>query len=143
MPYIFEFEPHGVLICWSGNVTSEHMLDYQKAIQSHPEFDRINYEIHDFRHCISLRLDSSEIELIAALDYAGTISTRGKTIKIAVIADDPIMIGAVDTYMACGLSPCPMKVFGCMENARSWIATDAQLPLSAMLGGCQTSPSKS
>lgn len=121
MPYKIHIEPHGVLVEWHGRTNTGEMLRYQADIQAHPQFDAIRYEIHDLTACDAVFVDGADVELMAALDYAGTASAHDIALRIAVVSEDPIVADGVKAYVDSKLSPCPIRLFPSVALAKLWV----------------------
>lgn len=130
MPYNARFEPNGVLVRWSGHMTSQELLDYMKELQNHERFGQIRYELHDFRPCQSVRFDKADTDFVAALDYAGSNANHGTIMHIAVVAQNPAVEEAVRAYTEPALSPYPIRLFPDLEAAREWLQSCTGNPVA-------------
>lgn len=129
MPYRAKFETDGVLVRWSGHMTTKELLGYLGELHAHERFERVRYEIHDFRSCESVHFDKSEAELAAAVDYAGSHSSHGAIMNIAVVARDPAVAEGIRAYTEPGLSPYPLRIFPDLEAAKAWLQASAERPI--------------
>ena len=103
---------------------SEHVNDVQTAmaarlIQGDPRSDGLHEILHDGRDCTSFTFSESIVEEIAAMDGAMAMSVP--RLRIAIVANRPEIIAAVDYYAGLGLSPFPVRVFGELDAADAWL----------------------
>ncbi len=86
-------------------------LEVKRAIIKHQSdwrFDDLSEVICDFTSCTSVTIYPGDIEEIAAMD--GAAAKSNPRIRITVIADNPEITEATQTYINCRLSSYPLKV---------------------------------
>lgn len=64
-----------------------------------------------------------EIEEMSAIDSAAALTN--KNIRIAVVATNPDVLAAANTYASSSLTVIPTKVFCSMSEARAWLGQAA------------------
>lgn len=120
MAYRINWEEDGLRTVWTGRVTSQEILGFQKKVQGDARFDDIRYSFHDFLGCTGADYSADEMSEAAALDRAGSLSNP-RPIKIAVVAIDASVLAMIGCYLNARQSPHPLRFFACVSDAEEWI----------------------
>ncbi len=121
--------PTGVVKRHFGHVTGSEVMHGNQTAEADARFDRLRYVINDFTDCTSLDATPVDVEETAAFDRAASLTNR--SIRIAIVAQHPDVIAASNAYAANALTVFETRVFGSMQEARSWLAHSEHPPLDA------------
>lgn len=141
MAYELSWEPRGVVLMFSGQVSSDDIrnatIDYQRDFR----FDDLRYVIEDYLGITGCDANPAEMDYIWALDVAAGISNP--KIRRAVIAACPTVIELRLRYMPQDARAFPTEVFASLGDARGWldIGADQLLPPDAGLKQRYAGPS--
>lgn len=116
-------EPNGLVKRHFGHVTGKEVLDANCNIEKDSRFDALRYVINDFSECVGVSASITEIEEIAAIDYAAAASNPN--IRLAIVATHPDVLVASARYISNPVSPFPARIFDSMDDARSWLGLHA------------------
>lgn len=119
MPFDTTWERRGILTEWWGNATMTEMYQMQERVHGHPDFDDIEYSMHDFTKCVSLSHSGDDAAYAAAID--GAASKSNPTIKIAIVGANANIVAFCNEYIFTKLSPYPVRFFRTMNEAREWV----------------------
>lgn len=106
-----------------GAVTGSELMDAVIEVHSSPDFDRLRYVINDFLDCTSLSCSDEELEEIAAIDKAASLSNS--KIRIAVVASNPEIWTMARNYADSPLNVYPTSSFRTIAEARAWLGIPA------------------
>ena len=120
MGYEITWEPPGgVIKRHFGQVTGREMVAAAGRIEGDSRFDALRYVINDFRDCKEQKVSLMEIEDMAAIDSVS--ATYNKSLRIAVVATNPDVVEAANTYASNPLTAHTTRVFSSMVDARRWL----------------------
>ena len=127
MPYELIWEARGVVFRFSG-VASDHDLR-QSNIDAfdHPRFADIDYQLFDFTEVT--RLDVSSDAVRWAADWDLQASKRNPSLCVAVVGEDPLLIGLTNMYRITFDTqggPWEQGQFATVDEARAWLAGEDQ-----------------
>jgi hypothetical protein len=119
MPYKNSWEQHGVYRKYSGQVTGSDILQAIEEIAADPRYDDIQYVINDFLEIAGSQVTDQEVELIAAMDYAASLSNPN--IRLAIVTTDPLMQQLLLQYSAVSPPSFPTEIFSDLDASRLWV----------------------
>ena len=114
-------EPCGVLIRFFGEVSSQEIREIAERWHAGRDFDSMRYVLHDFEGCSGIKLNPDEVEHLAAIDWAASLSHR-RRLTILLWPDRPDIRALAAAYRAARSSPWDMRVVASEKAARSWLA---------------------
>lgn len=120
MAYELAWEPRGVVLSFSGQVSFADLRDATIHYQGNYRFDDLQYVIADYLDISGHDGDHAELEFLWALDTAARISNP--RIRQAIVATCPSVIELATRYMSQETQAFPTAVFASRDDARSWIA---------------------
>ncbi len=126
MPVQLVWETRGVYRRYAGDVTIRERLESFNAICADPRFDELRYAITDYRAAREYEIDAHETELIAAMHVA-PLRTNPR-IVMAAVAERPDIVAAIRHFIALGFTSQPYCIFGTLDEARAWVATQTARP---------------
>jgi hypothetical protein len=124
MAYQNIWEKRGIYRRYEGVVTGSDLLSAIHEIEGDIRFDQIRYVINDFLAVSEQAITQEELEEVAALDYATSLSNAN--IRLAIVTADPLLLEIADRYRALSDSPYPTRTFAQLRAARVWC--DGELP---------------
>ncbi len=114
------WEARGLYRVFSGKVTASEILSSNLVLQGDSRFDDLKYVINDFTQSSEFIATDSDIQTIAAMDNAASISNAD--IKIAIITtSEPLLIWANLYCKAIQHTPYVCKIFANKNDAYAWI----------------------
>ncbi len=127
MAYELAWEPRGVAITFSGQVSFADICNATIHYQSNSRFDDLQYVISDYLYITGCTANPAEMDYLWALDRAAGFSNP--RIKHAVVATCPTVISLARHYISQATRAFPTEVFACLGDARDWLDVGAnQLP---------------
>lgn len=121
MPYEVNWmHPNGLIKRHFGHVTGKEVLEANEQAESDSRYDSLRYVINDFLDCTGLTVLPNEIDEISAIDKAA--STSNPNIRIAIVATNPEVLAAANTYANNPLAAFTIRLFNSMQDAESWVA---------------------
>lgn len=119
MSYRLEWEGHGVVLRFSGNITIRDILnasvDYEKDIR----FDDLWYVIADYSQIETCDVEPSQIDDVWCID-CGAKLTNGK-IRKAIVTTSSDVMALARRYSSAPFPAFPVKVFTNDFDARAWL----------------------
>ncbi len=112
--------PRGLVKHHFGHVPDAEVLEGNRIAEADARFDTLRYVINDFTDCDSLDTSRTDIETIAAIDGAASISNP--RILVAIVATDPDVVAASKAYAESPLNAFATRLFPTMNQARAWLA---------------------
>jgi hypothetical protein len=121
MPYQIVDEGDGLVLRISGDVSFEEITAANQEGWEHPEWDKHQYQIWDFKKIRTFGVNEEDALLSAYMDNAHTQHT--KLIKAAFIADDQTTINILKAYIAGVKSEnLEAQIFADETEARKWVS---------------------
>jgi hypothetical protein len=114
------WEGKGVVIRYTGVVTSGEMSNAAERVQASAKFDNIQYVIHDFTECESLSVSSFELTTMVA--RASVAVEKRKVFAAAFVGKIPALVDAFMHIKSVGAYERDMQIFTSLPDARSFIA---------------------
>ena len=122
MPYRIRWEGHGVYRRFFGVVTLDELHDACEEMCGDVRYEGIRYLISDY---LEARVDPSvgepDLKAFAKLE-SRRFCDSPDTVQ-ALVARDPRIVAYVRYYESLDVSPCCVRDFATVEDARHWIAT--------------------
>lgn len=127
MPHEISWEPHGVYTRFYGTVPFPELLEFFQAIAADPRFDDLAYYIDDYTDVEMHDVQPEDVELLAGLDYAQTISNP-RLLRATVGAKDDVRALFV-RYRDSHDRRDHLAIFPTLAEARAWVVSrSASLP---------------
>ena len=120
MSYHNKWEAKGIYRKFTGIVSGQEVLLSNYAIQGDPRFDDIRYVINDFTEIVDFEVSTRDIDTIAAVDNAASISNPN--IKVAIVATlEPLLLWAKRYCANMQGSPYECELFNSIDDAAKWV----------------------
>lgn len=119
MNYKLIWEPHGVVIRFSGTITINDIVEASVDYEKDWRFDNLFYVIADYTQIASCTSKPEQIDEVWIVDAGAKMSNN--RIKKAVVATSPEVIAMAEHYKGSLGSPFPVKCFNTEIEAREWI----------------------
>ncbi len=119
MSYKLSWKVRGVIKHFSGHLTDKQLMQSVIDVEGDSRFDSLRYVINDFREVISVSVDNTVVEEIAAIDMSA--AKTNPNIRIAIVATSPEIITASEQYAYSPFNAYPTRIFSSMEEANSWL----------------------
>lgn len=120
MPYATEWEQHGILWRYWGQVDGQQLIRSNLDIYGDERFDRLKYQIVDLTRVARLDVARDDILTLAAYDRAASLSNP--RIRIAVVALLTAARSLTRLYeVENTASPWSTRLFDNMREARDWV----------------------
>jgi hypothetical protein len=114
-----EWTPNGVIKRLVGAVTADQLMRAIERTQADPRFDSLRYVMADCLDCVDFTFHPHDIQQMAALGKAGSLSNR--YIRIAIVATLPAAIAGATAYATSPLNAFPTRIFRNREDAEQWL----------------------
>jgi hypothetical protein len=114
------WEGKGVVIRYTGVVTSGEMSNAAERVQASAKFDNIQYVIHDFTECESLSVASFELTTMVA--RASVAVEKRKVFAAAFVGKIPALVDAFRHIKSVGAYERDLEIFTSLPDARNFIA---------------------
>lgn len=120
MPYVINWNPHGVEWIYSGTITGKEIIQSNEAIYGDPRFDDLRYQLVDFTRVVDFAVSSKEMRQMAHLDAAA--SRSNPEIRLAVIAPEKAGRELCQSYLdSSGNLNWRVRVFENRDAAEAWL----------------------
>jgi hypothetical protein len=119
MPYQITWEPRGIYVRYSGQVSDKEVALFAEEGQADQRFSDLCYVLHDFLACTGATHSEPVIQELAAIDSAA--SNSNPKIKIAVVAERDDVKAMVKAYLDAGFPGFTLRLFPSVELARWWL----------------------
>ena len=113
------WEPHGVVLCFNGQVSINDILYATIAYQADPRFDDLLFVIADYSQITGCVANQPDIEVIWVAD-SGAAHTNPK-IRKAVVTTSSDVIALAMQYKGIGTPAFPVEIFATQSQARAWL----------------------
>ena len=127
MPYKISWEERGVVLEYSGHASDKDITAAVHAIEADERFDRLLYDVHDFRWCESVTFSQTTIEELAASDSIAARSLPRQQLAVAVVTDRQDVTAMVNAYLGSGFNLHEVRIFSKIEDARAWVSAFSKL----------------
>lgn len=124
MAYELAWEPHGVALRFSGQISFNDIRDASVGYQSDPRFDGLRYVIADYSDVSGCDAAPGEMDYLWAVDLAAGVSNP--RIRQAYVATSPTVIALAMRYMTQEVCAFPTEVFSSLVDARRWLEAEAR-----------------
>ncbi len=123
MPYRLNWEAHGVVRHYHGDVTIAERLASFEAICGDARFDSLRWCITDYLAVQHYEVTAEATAEIAAYHRAPHLTNP--RVRLAAVAVRPDVVAAIRDFIALRLAPQPYEVFATMADARRWVGARA------------------
>jgi hypothetical protein len=114
------WEKKGVVITYTGAITSGEMNLAAARVQGSAMFDMIRYVIHDFTACDSLTYDLMELTTMVA--RASVAVERHTTFAVAFVGTGQTLREAFRHFKSVGIYDREFELYASLTEARAFIA---------------------
>ena len=118
--HVTAWEKKGVVISYSGTVTSGEMSLAAAQVQASAKFDQMQYAIHDLTACESLT--TVEMELTTMVARASVAVERTRTLSVAFVGTNLTLFQAFRHFKSVGIYERDLRIFTSLREARNHIA---------------------
>ena len=118
MPYTLTWEHKAVVVQFYGGVTGAEFAGAHISIASDERYDGLRYMLLDYRGATSFKATAAQLDEIAALAYAASLS-NGQMME-AHVAERVDFLGLVRHLVAANDSSHEQGIFRTVEAARAW-----------------------
>lgn len=119
MSYETSWEPRGVLLCFSGDITIRDILNASVDYEKDCRFDDLLYVIADYSQITSCNSEPEHIDDVWVVDTGAKLSNR--KIKKAIVTTNLKVISMAKRYKESTDSPFPVEIFTTEAEARKWL----------------------
>lgn len=121
MPYTIKYEPNGVYVAFTGQISFKEILQATYEFWQQPDFERMDYEIFDYLDVTSLEISEYDaVEMAVRDDVASKITRRS---QIAIVTTLPAIIEQTDIYRrTLKDKSVEVLVTDTVDDARKWIS---------------------
>lgn len=121
MPYEIIWKSNYVFFDYSGDVTSEDIVESNKVVYGDPRFDDLSWELVSFDKAISINSKPSHVRLIAYMDNAA--ARCNPYISVAFIGNSKILQEVEAAYSTTNAEQTwPIVHFESREEAIAYIS---------------------
>ncbi len=119
MAFEMHWEEYGLRIRYSGRLTYTDLRDATEEMVRNDRFSDALYAIGDYASVEEVVLETIEIEQVAALHWASTLSNP--RMIVALVISNPQMAAAFKAYMQVGMVKSLIEVFPTLKQAQNWL----------------------
>ncbi|MCX7166297.1 MAG: hypothetical protein NTV11_08470 [Rhodocyclales bacterium] len=119
MSYQLAWEPCGVVLHFSEQITIRDILNASIEYEKDAQFDNLRYVIANYLQIEGCDVEPNQIDDIWAVDW-GAKQSNGK-IKKAIVTTSPKVIALAKRYSSASALAFPVKVFTTEADARAWL----------------------
>ncbi len=134
MAYELDWEPEGVILTFSGNVSGREFIESVESIQSDFRFDDARYVIHDFSAMTSHSLSQDVLTEAAVLRF-GAYASNPNCRMVFVTVDEGLAVLIRKAPADAGIISYQTEIFSTLSAARDWVASQPQLHLMSNVMG--------
>jgi hypothetical protein len=122
MAYQITWKGNAVIFTFYGELDIHEINDANGILHGDARFDELKYSIWNFLEADMQKIEMTQIEEPAAIDYAASMSVH--RMKVALITQD-LSVSAekctryIEESKKFG-SPWEIRVFNCLEDADAW-----------------------
>jgi hypothetical protein len=138
MAFDLTWEPRGVYRRYWADVTIAERRESFETIFADPRFDDLMFTITDYLDVRHYEVTDEATEEIAAL-HVGATHTNPR-LRIAAVVTNPLIIRAIEHFIALEMVPTPYRVFATVSDARAWIAQTPVAPTPRWPGSVEPWP---
>lgn len=109
---------------YTGRTSDKEIAEAVRIAQSDERFDRLLYNIHDFRECEGLSFTQSEMEELAVTDAIAARTLRRHKMAVAVVTDRQDVRASVDAYIGSDFNLHDVRVFSSVADAHTWLSSE-------------------
>lgn len=119
MPYKLAWEPQGVLLCFSGQISIADIGSATVEYQGDSRFDFIRYVVADYSQITECNACPADIDEVWAVDLAAKLSNPA--IMTVIVTTSPVIIRLANRYLAQDTPAFPVEIFASLGDARHWL----------------------
>ncbi len=119
MSYELVWEPHGVVLNFSGQLVPNDPLNATADYEGDSRFDELLYVIADYTQITGCDARPDDIENVWAIDWAAKHSNP--KIRKAVVTTSTAVIKMADHYRNNLGAAYPVEIFATRADARAWL----------------------
>lgn len=134
MAYELVWEPDGVVLQFSGGVSSREFIQAVENIQGDSRYDDARYVIHDLLGVTQHQLSEEALTEVAVLQYGAYASNPNCRI-VYVTLDDALAARVRNLPTISGLSSYQTEVCPTVSEGRDWLDSQPQLHLMSNVMG--------
>jgi len=123
VPYITQWEEHGIYWQLSGIVTADEIFQFTNEFYNDGRSDSIHYQIVDCSRVEQFKLEEETMMEVAALDYAASLSIVN--VKVALVGKAEHLKKVNNNYIDnAHMFHCKWLIenFDTLAAARAWLA---------------------
>ena len=106
-----------------GRTSDEEIAEAVRVAQADERFDRLCYDIHDFRLCEEFSFSPPRIHEMAAIDSVAALSLPAQQMAVAVVTDRQDIIASVNAYVGSGFNVHNVRICSSIDDARAWLGS--------------------
>lgn len=125
MPISLQWEPHGVVRTFSGQIEFDEYMQSIAELQNDLRFDTLRFIVEDFSLATSVRIAASDVDMIIATTIGAAFSNPH--IRIAAVAQEPTLRQLISLFSQ--TSPYVTQSFERLSDAREWIRDGETSPV--------------
>ena len=118
MPYEIEWEHHGAIKHFTGEVVGRELVESEQRIASHPNFTRLRYVISVYLDAQRMAASAEERRHLRAIRIGSHASNP--RIRFAFATTDPVIRRNIESSVQEGEALHAMKVFDSFPAAVGW-----------------------
>lgn len=120
MSYKITWKTKGVIWTFHGTITGQDAIKANQAIYGDPRFDNLRYGIVDLSLAEQFELAGEDVEIVAALDEAATLSNP--RLVVAIVATNLESLKFSELYKsAMSKTSWKVEIFPSREDAKDWV----------------------
>ncbi len=122
MSFKHQWEDKGVLVTYSGELTSDDIIKSNSALVGNAKYKKSKYILSDFNHISAVNVSDTDVEITKIFetkDYQ-----YNKNIKVALINSNPSLQILIENYINKTLVDIhgpQKKLFATLSDARQWL----------------------
>ena len=134
MAYEIVWEPDGVLVQFTAQVSAREFLNSATQIQGDSRFDEARYVINDFSAITGHELGEEVLTELSALQY-GAYASHPNCRIVFVTADTGLAEQVKRILMAPEMTSYEVEVLPTVSDARDWLDSQPQLHMMSNVMG--------
>jgi hypothetical protein len=126
MSYSLVWEPDGVLVQFSGNLTAMELIHSTRQVQADSRFDESRYVINDLSAISEHHLSDEALRELSAINY-GAYASQPNCRIIYVTTDAALAAQLLAILMAPEMASYEVATWPTVTEARDWLDSQPQL----------------
>ena len=120
MKYTVSWEGKTVRVDYFGDIVNSDIESAHSELNNDGRFYDCDNLILDVSRCNLAQVNVPRLIVVIAVDLGASMSN--KSLKVAMIANDPINVAKVSEYIASScVSPWVYKIFASVDDANTWL----------------------